>query len=313
MNKKISALCVIASGCLWGTLGIFVRKFSEYGIGSMSVVFLRSLLTALFTMGTIAAANRGSLRIKLRDIWIFAGMGLMSIVFFNYCYFTAVTVMPLSAAAILLYTSPIFVMLMSALFFKERITRRKILSAAIAICGLVLVTGVIGDAAAITPSGVLYGLGSAFGYALYSIFSRAAINSGYSALTVTGWAFTFAALFSAAAADMTSLGNMLSEKPSMALYSAVFAIVASVLPYLLYSIGLKGTDNSTAAVIASVEPVAATVFGMILYKEIPSPAAAVGIILVISALIIGVSGKPAQSNIAAGSIVNLDNSEQDIL
>lgn len=305
MNKKISALCVIASGCLWGTLGIFVRKFSEYGVESMSVVFLRSLLTAIFTMGAMAIAQRESLRIKLRDIWIFAGMGLLSIVFFNYCYFTAVTVMSLSAAAILLYTSPVFVMLLSALFFKEKITRRKILSAGIAICGLVLVTGVIGDAAAITPSGVLYGLGSALGYALYSIFSRAAINRGYSPLTVTGWAFSFAALFSAAAADMTSLGDMLSKKPSMGLYAAVFAIVASVLPYLLYSIGLRGTDNSTAAVIASVEPVAATIFGMILYKEIPSPSAAVGIILVVSALVIGVSGKP--------QVVNLDNSEQDIL
>ena len=134
------------------------------------------------------------------------------------------------------------------------------------------------------------------GYALYSIFSRAAINRGYSPLTVTGWAFTFAALFSAAAADMTSLGNMLSEKPSMGLYAAAFAIVASVLPYLLYSTGLKGTDNSTAAVIDSVEPVAATVFGMILYKEIPSPSAAAGIILVVSALVIGVSGRPEKND-----------------
>ncbi|MGN1105810.1 MAG: EamA family transporter [Huintestinicola sp.] len=80
----------------------------------------------------------------------------------------------------------------------------------------------------------------------------------------------------------------------MGLYAAVFAIVASVLPYLLYSIGLRGTDNSTAAVIASVEPVSATIFGMILYKEIPSPSAAAGIILVISALVIGVSGKPSE-------------------
>ncbi|MBQ5331784.1 MAG: EamA family transporter [Oscillospiraceae bacterium] len=293
MNKKISVLCIIASGCLWGTLGIFVRDFSEYGISSMTVVFLRSVLTALFTMGAMALFRRDELKIKLRHLWIFAGMGLLSIVFFNFCYFTAVTLMPLSAAAILLYTSPVFVMLLSALFFKERITRRKLLSAGIAIIGLVLVTGVIGDAAAITPSGILYGLGSAFGYALYSIFSRAAINRGYSALTVTGWAFTFSALFSAAAADMNALGNMLAVKPSMGIYAAVFAIVASVLPYLLYSLGLKGTDNSTAAVIASVEPVAATLFGMILYGEIPSLSAAAGIILVISALAVSVCEGPA--------------------
>lgn len=295
MNRKTAALCVIASGCLWGTLGIFVRKFSEFGITSMSVVFLRSALTALFTMAAMAITDREKLKIKLRDLWIFAGMGLLSIVFFNFCYFTAVTIMPLSAAAILLYTSPVFVMLLSALFFKERITRRKTLSAGIAIIGLTLVTGFIGDAAAVTPTGILYGLGSAFGYALYSIFSRAAINRGYSALTVTGWAFAFAALFSAAASDMTSLGNMIASKPSMLLYSAVFAIVASVLPYLLYSIGLRGTDNGTAAVIASVEPVAATVFGMMIYGEIPSLSAALGIILVVSALALSAGEKPSEN------------------
>ncbi|MCI7767727.1 MAG: DMT family transporter [Oscillospiraceae bacterium] len=297
MKKNLSILCIIASGCLWGTLGIFVRGFSEYGISSMTVVFLRSILTALFTMGAMAIFRRDELKIKLRHLWIFAGMGLLSIVFFNFCYFTAVTVMPLSAAAILLYTSPVFVMLLSALFFKERITRRKLLSAGIAIIGLVLVTGVIGDAAAITPSGILYGLGSALGYALYSIFSRAAINRGYSALTVTGWAFAFAAIFSAAAADMNALREMLTAKPSMGIYAAVFAVIASVLPYLLYSLGLKGTDNSTAAVIASVEPVAATIFGMILFGEIPSLSAAAGIILVVTALAVSVgNGKTAKAS-----------------
>lgn len=294
MSKKYNFVFIILAGCLWGTLGIFVRKFSDYGITSMSVVFIRSLLTAAAVLGAGAVFRVQLLKIRLRDIWIFAGTGLLSIVFFNYCYFKAVTVMSLSAAAILLYTSPIFVMLMSALFFKEKITLRKILSIFLSLAGLVLVTGFIGDAETVTPAGLLYGAGSAIGYALYSIFNRAAINRGYSAIAITGWSFAFAAVFSAFTADIDAIGKMFSENTAMIGYSVFFAVCASVLPYILYSAGLKGTENSTAAVIASAEPIAATVFGMIIYKEIPSLSALMGIIIVIAAMFISADGKKSR-------------------
>jgi len=286
MSKKLSPLLIAAAGCLWGTLGIFVRKFEDYGISSMSIVFIRSLITAAITLSAAALYDKRLLKFRLRDIWIFIGMGLLSIVFFNYCYFTAVALMSLSAAAILLYTSPIFVMLLSVLLFKERVTKRKIISIAVSLAGLVLVTGVVGDAQDITPVGILFGIGSAVGYSLYSIFSRTAINRGYDALTVTGWSFAAAAVFSAFTADFSALGNMITLKPAMLLYTIAFAVCASVLPYMLYSKGLENTENGRAAVIASIEPVAATVFGMALYGEIPSPQSAVGIALVIAAMIV---------------------------
>lgn len=285
MSKKYSFVLIILAGCLWGTLGIFVRKFSEYGITSMSIVFIRSLLTAVCVLGAGELFRPKMLKFRLRDIWIFAGMGLLSIVFFNFCYFKAVTLMSLSAAAILLYTSPIFVMLLSALIFKERITVRKIVSAAVSLAGLVLVTGFIGDAETVTFTGLLYGIGSAIGYALYSIFSRAAINKGYNALTVTGWSFAFAALFSVLTADMGAIADMFSENTAMIGYSSLFSVCASVLPYVFYSVGLKGTENSIAAVVASAEPIAATLLGMVIYKEIPSVSAFIGIIVVIAAML----------------------------
>lgn len=285
MSQKYSFVLIILAGCLWGTLGIFVRKFSEYGITSMSIVFIRSLLTAVCVLGAGALFRPKMLKFRLRDIWIFAGMGLLSIVFFNFCYFKAVTLMSLSAAAILLYTSPIFVMLLSALIFKERITVRKIVSAAVSLAGLVLVTGFIGDAETVTFTGLLYGIGSSIGYALYSIFSRAAINKGYNALTVTGWSFAFAVLFSVLTADMGAIADMFSENTAMIGYSLLFSVCASVLPCVFYSVGLKGTENSIAAVVASAEPIAATLLGMVIYKEIPSVSAFIGIIVVIAAML----------------------------
>ena len=288
MIKKLSPLYIVIAGCLWGTMGIFVRRFNSYGVESMSIVFVRSLFTAIITLAATAVYDRKLLKIKLRDIWIFAGTGLISIVLFNYCYFTAISMMSLSVAAILLYTSPIFVMLFSALFFKEKITFKKVNAMIISIIGLVFVTGVFEGNSTVSVQGIIYGIISAIGYALYSIFSRVAINHGYSSLTTTGWSFAFAALFSMFMADIPACTNMFAESPLMILYTVLFAIVASVLPYIFYSLGLKGTENGKAAVIASVEPVAATVFGIFLYGEYPSIFAIIGIALVLAALILSI-------------------------
>lgn len=298
MKKELAPLLIIIAGCLWGAMGLFVRKLNGWGIESMDVVFVRALLTAVITFAITAIYDRKQLKIRLRDVWIFAGTGLFSIVMFNYCYFSAMSVMSLSAAAILLYTSPIFVMLMSAVFFKERITVQKIIAVFVSLAGLCLVTGVFGGAT-ITPAGIALGLLSAVGYALYSIFGRAAIDHGYSSLTMTSWSFAFAAVFSAFLTDYGAIGAAISASPVFIPYSVLFAVVVSVAPYLLYSAGLKGTETGKAAVIASVEPVAASVFGAVVFHEIPSVYSVLGILLVLAALVLCIApsgNRPKKAN-----------------
>ena len=284
MISKLSPLFIVLAGCLWGSMGIFVRRLNDAGIQSMSIVFIRALFTAAITFALTALRNKELLKIKLRDIWIFAGTGLISIVLFNFCYFTAISMMSLSAAAILLYTSPIFVMLLSAMIYKERITVQKVIAVVLSLAGLSLVTGVFGGAR-LTPMGIVFGLLSAFGYAMYSIFGRAAINRGYGSLTTTAWSFAFAALFSAFFADYGAIFGAVSDSALIIPYTVVFAIVASVAPYVLYSLGLRGTETGKAAVIASVEPIAASLFGIILYHEIPTVQSVFGILLVLAALV----------------------------
>lgn len=286
MKKKAAPLWIGLAGCLWGSMGLFVRRFNALGISSMNIVFLRAAFTAVLIFLFAAVWKPESLKVKLRDLWIFAGTGLMSIVFFNFCYFSAISAMSMSAAAILLYTSPVFVMLLSALFFREKVTLRKAAAIVVSIVGLGFVTGVFAGGVSVSVSGVLYGLGSAVGYALYSIFSRHALNRGYVPLTITGWSFAFAALFSLFFCDLSRIAGMYTAAPSMLSYTLVFALVVSVFPYLLYSYGLTGTENGTAAVIASVEPVAATVLGMAAYQEYPTPSSLLGIALVLTALVL---------------------------
>ena len=152
-SKRKGLVLIIIAACFWGSMGIFVRRLTAYGFDSIQIVSVRVTLAALFFCLFLLIRERSGFRISLRDIPLFLGLGLGSILFFTVCYFAAITIMPLSTAAILLYTSPIWIMLMSAVFFHEKINSRKIIALLLAFGGCVLVSGISGDG--ITFTGLL--------------------------------------------------------------------------------------------------------------------------------------------------------------
>ena len=284
--KKLAPIFIFLAGVLWGSMGIFVRVLNGKGLFSMEIVALRAIVTAIFMVVFLLLFHRDLLKIKWKDIWVFLGSGLGSILFFNFCYFRAISLTSLSIAAILLYTSPAIVMILSFFLFKEKFTGRKVLALVMTFLGCVFVTGVLGETAAVTGKGVLAGLGAGLGYALYSIFSRYAIDKGYHSLTITCYTFAIAAVGSLFLSDRKQIAEVALGSPAMLVFSLVFGLLCTVLPYLLYTAGLKYVENSRASIIVSVEPVAATLIGFFLFRETISPMGIVGIILVLSAMVL---------------------------
>ena len=111
-------ILILTAGILWGCMGLFVRPFNEMGLTTWDIVFLRAILTTVFMAVVLLIKDKRLFKIRLKDIWCFFGTGIVSIVFFNMCYFKEITVTSLSVAAILLYTAPAFVMIISAICFK---------------------------------------------------------------------------------------------------------------------------------------------------------------------------------------------------
>lgn len=142
MKTKLPYLCILAGAALWGSIGIFVRVLSGMGFSSMQLIAVRAYITAavlvvfLFVRDRFARDGKKLLRVRLRDCWCFVGTGILSVVFFNYCYFATISQCSLSVAAVLLYTAPSFVLLLSILLFKERMSARKGMALLLALCGL---------------------------------------------------------------------------------------------------------------------------------------------------------------------------------
>lgn len=285
--KKLAPVFVLSAGILWGLMGIFVRKLGTYGFSSLQIACLRILFGAALFLMITGCYRRELLKIRFRDVGLFLGMGLLSLLLFTVCYFTTIHLASLSVAAILLYTSPIWVMLLSAVCFREKITRRKLLCAAMAFGGCVLVSG-IGSASSLSPMVIVTGLMSAVGYGLYSIFGTIALRK-YQPLTVTTYAFLFGAAGAAILCKPAEIVTVIASAPNPAglvLFLIVTAFVTAVLPYLLYTVGLSHMRASAAAIMASIEPVVATAAGALVFGEALTMPAFAGITLVLGAIVV---------------------------
>ena len=185
----------------------------------------------------------------------------------------------------MLYTSPVFVLLLSVPLFGEKLTRKKLICLVMAFAGCALASGVAAGGMTLSPETLLFGLGSGFGYGLYSIFSRFALQRGYHPITITSYIFLFGAL---GGIPLTDFGEVtaVAGQPEHLLYLLIYTLVTTIVPYISYTTGLRYVENGVAAVLACIEPVMATIFGIFFFSELPSVTGWLGIALVLTALTI---------------------------
>ena len=284
MKKIRSFIYILLSGMLWGCMGLFVRVLNKQGIASMDIVFLRAIVTAVAMVIFLFIFHRRMLKIHWKDFWCFLGTGIASITFFNFCYFKAIMMTSLSVAAVLLYTAPAIVMILSYILFREAFTVRKVIAIVMTFFGCMLVTGMLGQQQAITTTGLLYGLGAGLGYAFYSIFSRYALEKGYHSLTITCYTFIVTTVVSVFFTNVSKVSMVVFSSPLYVMLTVALGLICTVAPYLLYTLGLQEVDNSHAAIIASIEPVTATVLGFVVFGEDITVVKMMGMILVLGGM-----------------------------
>lgn len=286
MNKTLATLSVLAAGILWGIIGLFVRRLNAVGFASMEIVFMRALSGMLIMGVFILLYDRKLFKIRLKDIWCFVGTGIISLTLFNLCYFATMSMTSLSVAAILLYTAPSMVMVLSFFIFKEKFSTKKIVSVILAFLGCVLVTGVFGLDAALPLAGILTGLGSGLGYALYSIFARFALNKEYHSFTITFYTLVFSAIGTIWFFTPSKFVNLVQGNEGIILLVLMLGLISTTFPYIFYTLGLKGLESGKASIIASIEPVTATVLGVLIFHESMSVSGIAGAIIVLLSIII---------------------------
>ena len=286
MRQKngLYVILIIAAAVMWGCIGVFIRHLSAFGLTSRQITVIRCIVNAGLMFVLILVTDRSRFRISLRDIGWFLLNGVGSIFLFYTAYQSAITMTSMPTAVALLYTAPAFVLIMSVLFFHEKMTSVKAAAVILSIVGSALVSGIIGGLV-FHPAGIALGLLSGFGYALYSIFSTVILKK-YHAFTNVFYSFSFAAIAGLLTCDIGSMAKTFSREPKAIAWGLACGIVTGFLSYLIYTIGLTRVPASRAAVYASIEPVVATLLGVLVYKEKLSAFGAIGIGCILFAIVL---------------------------
>lgn len=283
-NKYRYLAAVLTAGTLWGFMGLFRRTLGDAGVDSAGVILLRCGTAAVLFFLTLLVRDPKGLRVRWKDLWCFLGTGLCSMLFFTYCYFQAIELMSLSAAAILLYTAPVFVTVLSAVLFREPLSRGKLLAMALAFVGCCFVSG-LGTGMQLTGKGILFGLGAGIGYALYSIFARFALDRGYGTFTINLYTHGIAAVGAGLLWGFKAPLEIALSSLALMGWTLALGLLTCYLPYLLYTYSLTGLEAGKASIYANVEPVVATLTGVLLYREPMTLPNLLGVLLVLTAVI----------------------------
>lgn len=282
-GQKAAVAKILAAAAGWGIIGVFSRPLSDAGLNAVQITFVRSVIVALGMALYLLLTDRKQFQIHWKDIWMFLGTGLLSIVFFNICYFLTIERATLAAASILLYTAPCFVMLMSAVFFHEKVTVQKLAALVLAFAGCVLVSGFTGGQ--MSGSAVLTGIGSGIGYALYSIFGSVALKK-YQPFTVIFYTFLIASVGLVPFSAVTEIGAVMIGSGSVIASGLALGVLSTLLPFILYTGGLKELEAGKASVLAFAEPMVATIAGIVIFKEKVNMQNALGIVLIFAAILL---------------------------
>lgn len=273
-----AAASILAAAALWGIIGVWNRRLMAGGLSPYSIVVVRNCGGLVLLLAVMALRDRSVFHVERQHLKYFFGTGVVSVVLFTVCYFSCQEICSLAVASILLYTAPAIVVVLSAILWRERVTKKKLLALGLTLVGCALVCGVFSGSLTVTGGGIALGLGAGFFYALYSIFGRYAL-AHYGPMTVTVWTFVFAGVASLALVRPAELAAL--DQPSLALTAVGLVVCSTVLPYILYTRGLARVEAGKASILASLEPVVASVAGVVLFGEPLSPLTATGIVCVL--------------------------------
>jgi len=283
--QRKSELMVILAGICWGIISLFILPLAAAGLSSMQITAVRLTTAALIMTPVMLLTARDKMRVRLKDLWIFFLTGTVFTVGYAALYIYANVHGETSVAIVLLYTSPVFVVLLSVPMFHERITPVKLAAIVLTVAGCILVSGILNGVGSISPLVILCGLASGLSYALYTVFARVAMQR-YESLTVTAYTLIFAMLGILPIGHLDGVIRMVPAHPEILLWGFGIGIVCMILPVFLFNAGLEHIETGKAAILVALEPVVGVIIGMTVWHESHTPMKTAGIVLVIAAIIL---------------------------
>ncbi|MBQ7085278.1 MAG: EamA family transporter [Anaerotignum sp.] len=276
---------LIASMFIFGTIGIFVRHIP---LPSSMIALVRGFVGAFFVLLFVYLKKSKLDKTAIKKNFVMlalsgAFIGINWILLFeSYNYTTVAT------ATLCYYMQPIFVILASPILLKEKLTAKKVVCVAVALIGMVFVSGVLqtGIPALSEAKGILYGLGAACFYATVvlmnkkitdiSAYDKTIMQLGMGAIVLSPYVM-LTQDFGAATVSMT---------PSLWALLLFVGLVHTGVAYALYFDSMKDLKAQTLAIFSYIDPIVAIILSALLLKESMGLYGVIGAVLVLGSTFI---------------------------
>ena len=283
--KKIGVILIVLAGLLWGSSCLFIAYLSGFGFTPAQMTAARGFMAFLAVAVYTLIRDRSAFRVSKKEFFLFMAAGFCMFAT-AYTYYVAVTMTSPSTAAVLMYMEPIYVAIFSGIFFRESFTPLKIVAIAAVLVGCCLVSGVVGGMQ-FQPLGVLLAILSGVFYATYSILMKYAMQKDTKPLSAAFYCDLFMALFALIPAKIRLMPSLVAADPLRILPALLgLGVITFFAPYYLYTASLRYIPAGTAAALAVIEPLAATIYSILFLHEKLTLLAGVGIVLILGASIL---------------------------
>ncbi|MCK5162690.1 MAG: DMT family transporter [Desulfobacula sp.] len=278
MSQILGIGLILISAASFGAMAIFAKFAYLSGIYTHSLLFYRFFI-AVIVMLPIALLQKRKFP-KGKDLYTLIAMGLIGYAGQSYCYFTALTLIPPSLVAILLYLYPVFVAVLSVFFLDEILTKNKLFALCIAISGTILVVGVETNG---NMKGIMLGIGAALIYSVYTIAGARVMSRND--------AFTSSLVVIASAVVLYFFYNIKSgfffpTQGSCWMNIIAIAILSTVVAIYTYFQGMKLSGAVNASMLSTFEPVTTMVLASLFLGQHIGWLQMVGTALILSSAVI---------------------------
>lgn len=290
-KKLIGALCAIGAAVCYGTNPLGALNLYAEGMNTPSVLFFRFGLAWLIVAGVMlvrVCTRKESLGVSRREFLTLTVLGLLFIGS-SLTLYLSFRHMPAGVASTILFTYPVMTALIMTLFFHEPVRLATVVSLVLALAGVLLLYW--GDAGGVLSSvGVVLVLVSALTYALYIVVVDK------STLAMSPFKINFYVIFYCAAG--MALFALVSGQPLMHpasarawLWVGWLAVVPAIMALVMMVYAAKYLGSTPTAILGALEPLTAVLIGILVFGEPFGVRLAFGIVLILAAVVIIVSGK----------------------
>ncbi|MGH3138044.1 MAG: DMT family transporter [Gaiellaceae bacterium] len=300
-RTRLGYAMVATAATLFAVNGSVSKVVLDSGFSSLELAQIRATCAALGLLAFLAAFARPLLRVGRRELLFLAAFGIVGVALVQWLYFVAIHNLPVGVALLIEFTAPLFVALFARFVYKERIRRRIWVAVILCISGLAIVVEVWAGIA-FSSVGVTAAIGGAFGLTAYLLMAERE-RRHRDPVSLSFYGFLFAAVLWAVVQPIWEfpwhvLGETVSLQGNLSEHSApvwllvgFIIVIGTMVTFSLLTGALRHISATRASIVATLEPVIATVIAWIWLGETFGATQLVGGAIVLAGIFLAQSAR----------------------